>query len=118
MQQLKELLRSNDLEALRKRFSSNGYALAALFETLWEVSEAISRLAIENDTADFIVINGQSGHYELSLVMLGHTTWSGVDTEELLKESERLQGLLRWCGKHDQDVRRFLALRMSSSGRR
>lgn len=113
--ELKKLLPSNDLEALRTWFSSNGYALAALFGRLWAVSEAIPRFAIGNDTVDFIVINGQSCRYELSLIMLGNPTWSRVNTDELLKESERLKGLLRWCRDHDQTVRRSLALRMASS---
>ena len=114
-QQLKELLPSNDLEALRKWFSLNGYALEALFRKLWSVTEAIPRLAIEDDTADFIVINGESSRYELTLIMLGSPTWSGVDNDERLKECERLQGWIRWCRGHDQNVRRSLALRMAST---
>jgi len=114
-QELKELLPKNDLPALARWFSANGYALAALFGRLWAVSEAVPQFAVGNDHADFIVINGQSGRYELSLIILGNPTWQGLDTDELLKESERLQGLLRWCRDHDQDVRRSLALRMAST---
>jgi hypothetical protein len=114
-EELKELLRTNDLQTIGHWFSANGYALAALFGRLWAVSEAIPKFAVGNDYADFIVINGQSGRYELSLIMLGNPTWEGVDTEELLRESERLQGLLRWCKDHEGDVRRSLALRMASS---
>lgn len=113
--ELEKLLPTQDLEALRKWFSSNGYALAALFGRLWSVSEAIPRFVIGNDTADFIVINGQSGRYELSLITLGNPTWSSADTEELLRASERMEGMLRWCRDHDQHVRRSLALRMASS---
>jgi len=113
--QLRELLPRNDLEGIRKWFSSNGYALAALFGRLWAVSEAIPKFSIGNDTADFMVINGQSGRYELSVIMLGNPTWSRVDTDELLREFERLEGLLRWCSDHDQHIRRSLALRMASS---
>ena len=114
-QELKQLLPTNDLQALVRWFSENGYALAALFGRLSEVSEAIPKFAVGNDFADFIIINGQSGRYELSLIMLGNPTWEGVDTDELLRESERLQGLLSWCKDHDQDVRRSLALRMAST---
>ena len=114
-QQLRELLPRNNLIALREWFSLNGYALAALFGRLSAVSEAIPRFAAANDTVDFIIINGESGRYELSLIMLGNPTWSGVDTNELLSEAERLQSLLRWCKQNDLVVRRSLALRMAST---
>ena len=113
--ELRKLLPSDDLVALRDWFYSNGYALAALFGRLWAVSEAIPRFEIGNDRADFIVINGQSSRYDLSLIVLGSPTWSRVNTNELLRESERLEGLLRWCKAHESSVRRSLALRMSST---
>lgn len=114
-QELKELLPTNDLHALARWFSANGFALAALFGRLWTVSEALPKFAVGDDHADFIVVNGQSGRYELSLIMLGNPTWKGVDTDELLLELERLQSLLKWCRDHEQDVRRSLALRMAST---
>lgn len=112
--ELRKLLPQNDLEALRAWFSSNGYALAALFGQLWDVSEAIPKFAIGNDSPDFLVINGQSFRYELSLIMLGNPTWTRVNTDELLQESERLEGLLEWCRNHDSSVRRSLAIRMAT----
>jgi TIR domain len=114
-QELRELLLNNDLQAIRGWFLSNGYALAALFGRLWHVHEAIPRFEIGNDQADFVVINGQSYRYEISLIMLGSPSWKRVKTEELLAESERLEGLLRWCRAHGEKFRWSLALRMASS---
>ena len=114
-QELQELLPNNDIAILQSWFSSNGYALATLFGRLWAVSEAIPRFSIGNDTADFIVINGQSGRYDLSLIILGNPTWSRIDSNELLHECERVQVLLEWCKENNGTIRRSLALRMASS---
>jgi hypothetical protein len=112
---LKKLLLTSEISKLREWFGLNGYALAALFGRLWLVSEAIPRFALGSDTVDFMVINGQSGRYELSLIVLGNPAWDGRNTNELAHECERIKGLLRWCKEHDQVVRQYLAVRMASS---
>jgi TIR domain len=114
-QELQALLPSNNRDALRKWFAVNGYALAALFGRLWHVSEAIPEVTLGNETADFVIINGQSGRYDVSLILLGDPTWSRVENSELLRATERLEGLLRWCRDHESTVRRCLALRMAST---
>lgn len=51
----------------------------------------------------------------VSLIMLGNPTLNGHNPDELVRESERLGGLLCWCREHVQDVRRTLAIRVRNS---
>jgi hypothetical protein len=113
--ELRNLLPANDLNAIREWSYANGYAFAALFGELWAVSEGIPRIPIGNDVADFMIVNGQSGRYEFSIIMLGDPTWRNVDTESLLREAERMEKLVEWCKRNEVAVRRTLAVRMAST---
>jgi hypothetical protein len=114
-QNLRELLPNEDVESLWLWFSKNGYALAALFGRLCTVLEAIPRVSLGTETVDFIIVNRQSGRYDLSIVVLGNPNWIRVYPDELMQEAERLERLLQWCKDHDDFVRRTLALRMAST---
>lgn len=113
--ELGEVLSLNDVAALGKWFSANGHVLATLFGRLWTVSESIPNFSLGDVNADFVVINGQSSRYESSLIALGSPPLTGVERNDLLRESERLEALLRWCKSHEEAFRRRLALRIASS---
>lgn len=108
------LLDRGDLDAIKGFLADKGFVLAALLGR-WSVSEGVPRFKIGNQIADFIVINGQSFRYELSLVTFDSPAWSTSNRDKLLQEVQRSQALLKWCRENEDAVRRSLALRMPSS---
>jgi hypothetical protein len=113
--ELEKIVAEGDRDKIYNWFSSNGYALAALFGRLWAVSEAVPQFPVGKEIADFLVINGQSGRYELSLIVLGNTSWSIEDEGIARREAQRLEGMLKWCRKHEKAVRHALAIKMAST---
>lgn len=113
--ELGELIENGSRDKLVAWFASNGFALAALFGRLWAVSEAVPRFQAGDELADFLVINGQSGRYELSLVVLGYTAWGIDGTDIANRESRRLEKMVQWCRSNADAVRHTLAVRMASS---
>ncbi len=114
-QELRKIVANGDRDKVYSWFRSNGYALAALFGRLWAVSEAVPQFPVGTDMADFLVINGQSGRYELSLIALSSTSWSLEGEDVVPREAQRLQGMLEWCREHEEEVRRSLVIKMASS---
>jgi hypothetical protein len=113
--ELEGIMECDDRDKIYAWFCSNGFALAALFGRLWAVSEALPRFPVGDDIADFLVINGQSARYELSLIVLGATIWSVGDEGIARRETRRLEGMLDWCSNNAVAVRHALAVRMASS---
>jgi hypothetical protein len=112
---LEQLVATGDRAQVLTWFRSNGFALAALFGRLWNVSEAMHGFQVDNDVADFLVINGQSYQYELSLIVLGNPTWGADGTQVARREAQRLEKMLQWCRDNNQEVRRMLVTRMGNS---
>lgn len=110
LEQLRDLLTGNDLAAIRAWYSSHKHVLS-----YGVMSEIIPTVAVGADVVDFIGISSNSAGHRVSLIMLGSPTWNRQDSDELVKESERLEGLLRWCRAHEQDIRRTLAIGIKNS---
>lgn len=113
--ELGEIIASGDRNKVSAWFGANGFALAALFGRLWAVSEALPLFSVGSDVADFLVINGQSGRYELSLIVLGDTNWRSDGDSVARGEARRLESMLHWCRSNADVVRHALAVRMASS---
>ena len=113
--ELGEIVVSSDRDKVNAWFGTNGFALAALFGRLWAVSEALPRFSVGNDTADFLVINGQSGRYELSFIVLGDIGWGSGGASIAREGAIRLERMLQWCRNNDDAVRHTLAVRMASA---
>jgi len=113
--ELRKIVTDGERDKIYNWFRSNGYALAALFGRLWAVSEAVPQFSVGEEIADFLVVNGQSYRYELSLIVLSNTSWSLEDEDIARRQAERLEGMLQWCRKHEKAVRHALAVKMASS---
>ena len=109
LEHLRDLLTGHNLAAIRAWFSSHRHVLSYRV-----MSEVIPTVAVGADAVDFVGIASNSAGHHLSLIMLGSPTWNGQNPDELFRESERLEGLLRWCREHEQDVRRTLAIRIKN----
>jgi hypothetical protein len=70
-QELKSLFSSADQELIKQWFTTNPYVLPALFGRLWRVSETLAQVALGNEIVDFVIINGQSFRYEVSIIFVG-----------------------------------------------
>jgi hypothetical protein len=113
--ELGKIVAEGNREEVYGWFCSNGYALAALFGTIWAVSEAVPQFPFEQEAADFLVVNGQSGRFELSLIVLSDTNWGIGGKDIARRETKRLLRMLKWCREHEEEVRHLLAVRMASS---
>mgnify|MGYP001317804711 CR=1 FL=1 len=110
LDQLRDLLAGKDLAAIRAWCFSHRHVLSNVV-----MSEVIPIVAVGDETVDCVGIASNSAGHHLSLIVLGSPTWNRQNPDELVRESERLEGLLRWCREHEQDVRRTLARRINNN---
>lgn len=114
--ELADLLATSESQRLRVWFLTHGYALAALLGRLWTVSEAIPEfsLAPNEESVDFVVVNGQSFHYELSLVRLGPRVVTDADRNAVMSGAHDLEQLLSTYRNNERQFRKSVAARLES----
>jgi hypothetical protein len=115
--ELSELLSGSQDQAFQVWFLTHGYALAALLGRLWEVSEAIAGFSLDTTTeaADFLVVNGQSFSYEMSLVRLGPTHVSDVHRDTIIQAAREVNKLVAKYKKQESEFRNAVAARLESN---
>lgn len=115
--ELSHLLSGSKDQALHVWFLTHGYALAALLGRLWAVSEAIAGFALDTiaDAPDFLVVNGQSYSYEMSLVRIGPMHVSDVHRDTVITAASELNRLVARYKKQEGKFREAVAARLESS---
>lgn len=112
--ELTALLAASGSQALRIWFLTHGYALAALLGRPWQVSEAIPEFSMDQEAVDFLIVNGQSAKYELSLVRLGPSLITDADRDAVMSSARELEQLVAACKEKDLQFREAVAVRLKS----
>jgi hypothetical protein len=111
--QLAGLLQDGDGNATRDWVRSHPFALAGLFDHLWHAFDFIPGPRLGAGSADFAVVNGQSGRYDVTLLGLGDVDWQGTTHAD--GEVARLSEALHWSRSNLDLLRRSLAVSLSDS---
>jgi hypothetical protein len=113
-QELKSLFSSADQELIKQWFTTNPYVLPALFGRLWRVSETLAQVALGNEIVDFVIINGQSFRYEVSIIFVGDPKASQTDFEVIRGTVKRLEAILEWCSKNQYLFLKSIGMRLAN----
>ena len=90
--------------------------LAGLFGRLWAVSEAIREFKLNEEQAvDFLVVNGQSFHYEFLAVRVLQGGVSSATAGRIRREAERLSSFIKACSSDEDRFSGLVSIQLSDN---